>query len=302
MQDAPGTSFHYRSSDGLVLHAALHGSADDGRRPVVCLPGLTRNARDFAGLARHLAAEAPIPRRVIVFDYRGRGLSQYDADWRRYTLGVEMQDVLDGLAALGIDEADFVGTSRGGLLMHLIAAARPGLIGAAVLNDVGPELGREGLAQIKTYLTRPQEPAPRDFPEAAARQRAVHGEAFPALNAEDWVRLAHALYRERNGSLALDFDLALVHSLEALAPEGPLPELWPQFEMLAAVPLLVIRGENSRLLTGETLAEMERRKPDLEAIAVTGQGHAPLLETAELPAHIADFLRRNGDVLRRSTG
>jgi pimeloyl-ACP methyl ester carboxylesterase len=276
----------YSAPDGLKLHARVYGKESRDKTSVVCLPGLTRNCRDFHQLALMLAAE----RQVVAFDYRGRGQSSYDPDWKNYQLPVETADVLAGLVALGVENAVFIGTSRGGLIIHFIAVARPSLIKAAVLNDIGPVLDGEGLAHIRAYLERA--PKPKSVDDAVAIQRAVHGNAFPALAAADWERMVGALYREENGAIVTDFDPQLLNTLKGMDLNKPLPELWPQFEAMRNVPLLVIRGQNSKLLSAATLAEMARRHPDCRTVTVEGQGHAPLLETGTLPDQIKGFIAR----------
>jgi pimeloyl-ACP methyl ester carboxylesterase len=274
----------YSAPDGLRLHARLYGAPREDRLTLVCLPGLTRNARDFHELALILAAD----RQVVAFDYRGRGLSAYDGDWRNYNLQVETADILAGLVALGIERGAFLGTSRGGLIIHLIAAMRPSVLKAVVLNDVGPVLDGEGLAHIRAYLERA--PKPSSFADAVAIQRAAHGNAFTALQSADWERMAKAIYRDENGTPVADFDPKLLRTLKDFDLNRPLPDLWPQFEGLKGVPLLAIRGGNSKLLSAATLAEMARRHPDCRPATVEGQGHAPLLETGDLPSLIADFI------------
>lgn len=288
--DTGFSDFFYSAQDGLKLHARIYGEAGHERWPVVCLPGLTRNAGDFHELALRLFGDPEKPRQIICFDYRGRGGSAYDPDWRNYNIGVEAQDIVEGLTQLGVTEAAFIGTSRGGLIMHVLAVMRPDLFKAAVLNDIGPVIEVAGLAYIRTYLENARQPA--DFIEAVAIQKAVHGEAFPALMDADWQRFVRAVYREEKGILVADFDPALLNTVRAMDLDKPLPDLWPQFEALAGVPVLAIRGANSRLLSTQTLEEMGRRHPCLEAITVDGQGHAPLLEMAGLPDAIADFLDR----------
>lgn len=281
-------SHFYQSADGLRLHIRIHGALDGRRLPVVCLPGLTRNARDFEGLAEFLIDEAPSPRPVVAFDYRGRGLSDYDPEWRNYNPSVETQDVLTGLATLGIDRAAFIGTSRGGLILHLLANKHPEMLEALVLNDVGPELGLKGLAQIRQYLLNPKQPS--DWPDAVSVQQAIHGPAFPALSQAAWERFARALYRERDGKPVPDFDPALVRTLVDLDLSKPLPHLWLQFEALKPMPLLVIRGENSKVLESQTVAAMSERHPSMRSVTAFGQGHAPLLDTEVLAKEIGDLV------------
>ena len=282
--------FHYGSPDGLRLHARVYGAAIEGRAPAVCLPGLTRNARDFHDLALHLSRDAHAPRKVVAFDYRGRGLSEYDRNWKNYDPLVEAADVMAGLVALGIERAAFIGTSRGGLITFAIAAMRPGLIKAAVLNDIGPVSDGAGLAQIRGYLERA--PKPRDMAGAIAIQRSAQAADFPALTDADWERAGRACFRDERGHPVADFDPALLNTLKRIDLNRPLPTLWPQFLGLRNVPVMAIRGENSRLMSADTLQEIARRHPDIQTLTVAGQGHAPFLETAGLPEKISAFLEK----------
>jgi pimeloyl-ACP methyl ester carboxylesterase len=277
----------YTSRDGLDLHVKAYGASQTGRLPVVCLPGLTRNSRDFHELALFLSS-GDAGRPVYAFDYRGRGLSAYDREWRNYNLAIEAQDVLDGMVALGIEKAAFIGTSRGGLIVHLLAAMRPTVLAAAVLNDIGPVIEGAGFAQIRAYLERA--PQPSTLAEAIELQKSIHAPAFPALSEADWERMSRAIYRVDDGRPRADFDPNLVRTVTGVDLDRPLPDMWPQFEALRQIPVMVIRGANSRLLSADTMAEMQRRDPQVEAIEVPGQGHPPLLETGDLPAQIADFL------------
>jgi pimeloyl-ACP methyl ester carboxylesterase len=284
------SDFFYTAPDGLDLHARVYGQANSGRWPVVCLPGLTRNARDFHELALYLSTHAANPRKVIAFDYRGRGQSAYDPDISHYNVGVEAGDVLAGLAALNIEEAAFIGTSRGGLIIHVLGMMRPAVLKTIVFNDIGPVIEAAGLAHIQSYLER--DPTPKTRVQATAAQRGVHGKDFSALAGADWDRMVWALYRETDGGLVPDFDPHLVDTVASLDLTQPLPDLWPQFEALAAIPLLAIRGANSRLLSIDTLQQMREHHSMMETITVEGQGHAPFLDTGSLPNHIAAFLDR----------
>lgn len=291
MSSSEGFSdFFYSAPDGLRLHARVYGDANAGPWPVVCLPGLTRNARDFHELALHLSARAEAPRKVVAFDYRGRGQSAYDADVGHYNVGVEAGDILAGLAALEIEAAAFIGTSRGGLIIHVLGMMQPAILKALVFNDIGPVIEAAGLAHIKSYLERT--PNPRTLAEAVAAQRSVHGQDFSALTDVDWERMVRALYRETDQGLLPDFDPKLVDTVAGLDLTQPLPALWPQFDALAAIPLLTIRGANSRLLSTDTLRQMQEHHSMMKTITVEGQGHAPFLETGDLPDAIAAFLDR----------
>lgn len=290
MRQAGYEDFHYSSTDGLKLYARIYGERNPSALPAICLAGLTRNAADFHDLALYLARHPNTPRQVIAFDYRGRGRSAYDRDWQNYNVVIESGDILAGLAAMGIEHGAFIGTSRGGLIIHVLAAMRPAVLKAVVLNDIGPVVEGAGLAQIRAYLERA--PKPRTFAEAIEISRAAQKDNFPALTNADWERMARAFYREENGTLVADFDPALLNTMTSIDLNKPLPQMWPQFEGLRGLPVLAVRGENSKLLAAETLEEMARRHPGMETVTVEGQGHAPLLETGDLPERIAAFLER----------
>ena len=285
----------FSAPDGLRLHARDYGRsnrlAHPDRMPVVCLPGLTRNCRDFHRLALTLSRDAEEPRRVVAFDYRGRGRSERDPGGTSYTLPVETEDVLAGMSALGLAEAAFIGTSRGVLIIHMLAAMRPGAISAAVFNDAGPVIEGTGLVQIRARLERM--PAPKDWPDAARLLREAQGKSFPLLDEQDWKEMARAVFAERNGRILADHDPALTRQLKGLDLNTPLPTLWPQFDGLKRTPLMTIRGENSDLLSDDTVREMARRHPGMTVVLAGGQGHPPLLHLDRLDAKIAAFLRAN---------
>jgi pimeloyl-ACP methyl ester carboxylesterase len=275
----------YSAQDGLRLHLRDHGGPD-GRTPVVCLPGLARTAEDFDSLARHLSRE----RRTVALDYRGRGLSDRDSQWNNYDLMVESADILSVLAAAGIGEAIIVGTSRGGLHAMLLAAVRPTLLRGVVLNDIGPVLESKGLARIRGYVGKL--PQPRSWSDATALAKSVMGAQFTGLNEVDWETYARLTFEEKDGQFQPRYDANLMRPLAELDLEAPLPQLWPQYEGLAHVPVLGIRGENSDLLSPETFAAMAARHPRFESLVVPGQGHAPLLLDEETIERIAGFVRK----------
>ncbi|TIU89871.1 MAG: alpha/beta hydrolase, partial [Mesorhizobium sp.] len=169
-------------------------------------------------------------------------------------------------------------------------ALKPAVLKAVVLNDIGPVIEAEGLAHIRSYLDRA--PKPKTFAEAVDAQRRVHGADFPVLTDIDWARMVRAICRETEAGWVPDFDPALVDTLAGIDFSKPFPDLWAKFDALAGVPLLAIRGGNSKLLSALTLEEMGRRHPGMETITAEGQGHAPFLETGNLPREIADFLDR----------
>lgn len=286
------TSRFFPAPDGLQLHARDYAPAtgETARLPVVCLPGLSRNGRDFHAFALLLSQDAVSPRRVVALDYRGRGLSARDANPANYTVATECGDVVAACAALGIPRALFVGTSRGGLILHVLAAVQPDLIAGAVLNDIGPEIEAAGLKEISDYLAERSEPA--SFAAAADALARLHGPTFPALTRADWLDMAEALYRKEDGRIVADHDPKLADQFQAIDFTRPLPTLWPQFSLLAQRPLLAIRGEHSRLFSKETLARMAAHGPNVETLTAQGQGHAPLLHRADLFPRIRAFLDR----------
>lgn len=279
---------YFSARDGLKLHARRYGAHSENRgrvRPVLCLPGLTRNGRDFHDLAVALSSDPTSPRDVYTLDYRGRGLSAFDPDWRNYAVPIEMLDVLDFITVAGLESVAVIGTSRGGLISMIMAAARPAVIGALVLNDIGPVVERAGLARISAYVGRV--PLPNSWGDATKLVRDLNKRAFTTVSDQEWEAVARQMYNERNGRPAPGYDPKLSNSLSVL--DGPMPSLWPQFEALRRIPLLVLRGANSDLLSPETVEEMRRRHANFSAITVPNQGHAPLLKDAPTIGAIQAF-------------
>lgn len=282
-------SRHIAAPDGLLLHARVYGSPVDPGLPVVCLPGLSRNAADFDPIARALAAGASgCKRRVLAIDYRGRGGSDRDTDWRNYSIPVENADIVALLTACEISEAIFIGTSRGGMHIMALAANRPTFIRGAVLNDIGPVIEAKGLARIRHYLRHLS--APSSLADGIDYLKKTMSAQFAGLSEADFVAHARASFEKPDGGYGLTFDQSLVKPFEAINLDEPLPPSWPLFDALIDVPLLVIRGSNSDVLSAETLAEMTRRHPSCETYIVEGQGHAPLLYDEASIARIASFI------------
>jgi pimeloyl-ACP methyl ester carboxylesterase len=284
---APRISRFITAADGLRLHVREYGDRGARRLPVVCLPGLSRTAEDFEVLAAALASNAAAPRRVLAVDYRGRGLSEHDRNPKNYAIPVELADVIAVLVALGAAPAVIVGTSRGGLIAMALAAHRPGAVAGAVLNDIGPVIEAQGLKRIKSYVGKL--PEPRTFEEGADILRRIAGDQFPALTAADWLKAAKRGWREQDGRLVPTYDPALAHNLAALGPDRPIPAMWPQFDALGRVPVMVIRGANSDILSSETVDAMKARHPGMEVVVIPDQGHAPLLVEPDIIARIRQF-------------
>ncbi|SCZ30418.1 alpha/beta fold hydrolase [Afifella marina] len=285
-----GRVLYVKAQDGLKLALRLYGDWQSPALPLVCLPGLSRNGRDFGRLAQFFSTHADTPRLVAALDYRGRGLSGYDPDWTHYTPMVEADDVLAVTTALGIERAILVGTSRGGIISMILGAMRPGLIAGVVLNDIGPKIEGTGLARIKNYLSNMR--TPRSMAEAEKIVRQIAGHSFTALSDDDWRAYTHALFVERDGAIKPDYDPKLLKSVATLDLEEAVPTLWPQFDSLRHVPLLSIRGENSDLLSAATVEEMAWRHPGMERLTVEGQGHAPLLRDQPTLDRMVAFARR----------
>jgi pimeloyl-ACP methyl ester carboxylesterase len=281
-------SLFVTAPDGLRLHARSYGSALAPGLPVVCLPGLARTAADFHALAVGLSADASQPRRVVVVELRGRGGSEYDRNFENYALPVELADVSAVLTALEIAPAVFVGTSRGGLITMLLAAARPTVLTGAVLNDVGPVIEPKGLMRIKGYLGKL--PEPRSYDEGAEILRRLSDAQFPNFDGEDWVRFAERTWKSEGGRLVPNYDVGIAKTLENMDFERPLPALWDQFDALRHVPVMVIRGANSDILSPATVNAMQARRPDLDVVEVPDQGHAPLLEEPDMIRRIGNFI------------
>jgi pimeloyl-ACP methyl ester carboxylesterase len=280
---------HYTARDGLRLYARHYPAPGSRLRPVICLAGLTRNSRDFHDVASAMSSPAqPHPRHVYALDYRGRGRSAYDPDWRNYQVLNELLDVLDFMTIAGLADAAVIGTSRGGILAMIMAAVRPGSIGAAVLNDIGPLIEREGLLRIISYVGRV--PLPATWQEAGELARSMNQRQFPAIPDTMWESIARQWYTDEDGRPAHGYDQSLNKTASIL--DGPLPELWPQFRALSRMPAMVLRGEASDILSAATAARMQREHPDLTLLTVAGQGHAPLLRDQASILAILDFLAR----------
>jgi pimeloyl-ACP methyl ester carboxylesterase len=284
-----GRSIFVSAPDGLSLHVREHGAATAPGMPVVCLPGLTRSTADFDDLARALAASKP-SRRVIALDSRGRGRSAYDPNPKNYTPAVELTDLLAVLNVINISQAVFVGSSRGGILTMLLAPIHPEMIAGAVLHDIGPVIESQGVARIKSYVGKLR--LPQNLQEGAVALRELFGTQFPKLTAAQWLGAAERTWNVQAGKPVQMYDPDLAESLADFDVEHPLPPLWDEFDALACVPVLVIRGANSDILSPATIGEMQARHRNLEVIEVADQGHVPLLDTPELIDPIAAFIRR----------
>jgi pimeloyl-ACP methyl ester carboxylesterase len=286
---AAGRSLFVTAQDGLRLHVCAYGARASGALPVVCLPGLARTAADFESLAATLSSD----RQVLAIDYRGRGRSDYDHNPANYNLQVELADLLAVLTALGIGRAIFIGTSRGGILTMLLAVARPTAIAGCVLNDIGPVIELSGLLRIKSYVGKLRQPT--SFGEAADVLQHRFGSHFPKWGDADWLAFARQTFKEANGRIVADYDIKLATILDGVTPERPLPPLWKEFDALARLPVMVVRGTNSDILSAATVEAMRARRSSLDVVEVTDEGHAPRLTDPQTASRIAAFVSSYDD-------
>jgi len=289
---------HYLSKDGLKLYYREYGS---GERTIVCLPGLTRNSKDFHDLAVHLASRY----RVICPDFRGRGQSQRDPNWKNYNVITYNTDVQWLLDAAKVDSAIFIGTSLGGLVTMTLAYLAPQKIQAVVLNDVGPEIDPAGIARILSYAGR--RTATKCWQEAAEQARANYSVAFENVPASFWEAFVRRSYRENSeGFPEPDVDPKVGDALRSASRAGKFlkvfnaiglfrkirgvpVDVWESFRAVT-MPCLVLRGASSDILTEGIVEKMKAVNPGLVTVTIPHRGHAPLLDEPESLAAIDSFL------------
>ena len=282
--------FTWKSQDGLTLAGKewrpAAAKTDRPKIPVLCLPGLSRNTRDFNDIAASLQK---CGHRVIALDYRGRGASQWDSEWKNYTLPVEQGDIIRAIDKLELERFAVLGTSRGGLhalLMGQVYSADRMV--AVIFNDIGPHIEISALMRIARSLERPMQYPSLDAVITDLRQSLQ--DQFPAFGKEDWLKLTGQLATENDGHATFDYDPALAKQLQGLDEDTPQPNLWLHYEKLTNRPVLILRGEFSDILRVETASEMIERNELAELHTVSAQGHAPMLWDIETQLTIRDFL------------
>jgi pimeloyl-ACP methyl ester carboxylesterase len=276
----------YVCQDNLTLYYRDYGPHNAKRAALLCLLGLTRNSKDFHDLAARYADE----RRVVCPDYRGRGRSEYDPDWRRYNARVLLGDIQQLLAATNPHKVVIVGTSLGGLLAMGLAVAEPRVLAGVVLNDFGPDIEYDGLGKIVDWISRDR---PQPDYETAAGYLKKHASRIGVRNDEGWLKLAHNTWHTgADGRLHFDCDLNLVRPVAELVDSrgAGMADLWPMFRALYPIPTTLLRGENSDLLSPDTVLRMIEVKPDLHYVGVPGAGHVPQLDEPESLETIDDLL------------
>lgn len=281
-------SIYFTARDGLRLYGRHYPAEEVKGHPVLCLPGLTRNSKDFHTIALYLSGLPTGARHVYTVDYRGRGRSEWAADWKEYNVHTECLDVLDFMTVKGLERAHVIGTSRGGIISMVMGLIRPAALASVTLNDIGPVIERDGLMRIVGYVGHV--PLPANWGEAQALVRDLNRAQFPAVTDETWMEVARAWFNDENGMPSSGYDPRLANSISMTNLDQGIPTMWPQFESLGKVPLLAIRGENSDILSTTTHAAMADKHPAMESLVVPQQGHAPLLMDEPTLAAIAAFL------------
>jgi pimeloyl-ACP methyl ester carboxylesterase len=276
---------YWNSSDGLRLHYRDYAGPAD-QPPILCLPGLTRNARDFEPVANRLAGKW----RIIAVEFRGRGQSQHDSNPANYAPKTYAADVLKLLDQLGIADAVFFGTSLGGLVTMLMSVTDPERIAGALINDIGPVVEPAAIERLRKYVGKGGRWS--SWAEAGKAAAAINGQAFPHYSASDWEAFARRSCSERpDGSIQPDYDMAIG---QAFARNSGAPEFdpWTLLDGLAGKPVLIVRGETSDLFSAATAERMLELLPKAELVSLAGIGHAPVLDEPQAVAGIDRLLAR----------
>ncbi|MGZ8311688.1 MAG: alpha/beta fold hydrolase [Allosphingosinicella sp.] len=276
---------YWWSNDGLRLHYRDY-AGDTSRPPILCIPGLTRNARDFEGVAERLSGDW----RVICVDLRGRGESAYAKDPMTYVPLTYLQDLEALIRELALERLVLFGTSLGALMTMLLSMSDSGRIAGALLNDIGPELEQRGLDRIRSYVGRAQN-WPTWLHAARSLSEAQH-DRYPHWEIDDWLVFAKRLCRLTSGGrILLDYDMRIAEPFKLPGGEVGV-DLWPAFRSLAGTPTLLVRGELTDLLSEDTVRKMQAEHPGLELVIVPRVGHAPTLDEPEAQAAIDALLAK----------
>lgn len=260
---------YWMSADGLKLHYRLY-PGDESLLPVLCFPGLTRNARDYDALAARLAGR----RQVIAVEFRGRGRSEYAKDPMTYVPATYVADVQALLAERGIGRFVAIGTSLGGIVTMLLAQAGAP-IAAALLNDVGPEIEAAGLSRIRGYVGKGS--SCPTWMHAARTLAEGNGDVYPDWEIEDWLAMAKRLYRlTSSGRIVLDYDLKIAEPFRTPGNEAG-ADMWAALSALRDTPTLIVRGGRSDVLSQPVGERMLAALDQAELVTLPGVGHAPTL-------------------------
>jgi len=282
------TEHEVMASDGLRLYYRKY-SGDPQRTAVLCLPGLTRNCRDFEDLAPHIGSSSQ--RSVYTPDFRGRGRSECDANWQNYRPEVYLRDALTLMDAEQLSHVVVIGTSLGGIVGMFMASLFRARVAGLVLNDIGPELEVAGMVRIASTAgtARPV----TTWEDAAADARVGHAHAYPDFSDSDWMAFARRVYREDAlGRIIRDVDPNVGRAMRESSggTNGAVPNFWSTFDSLKGLPILCLRGELSDLLSADTVARMKAHHVDMQDREILHRGHAPTLDEPESRAAIDAFL------------
>jgi pimeloyl-ACP methyl ester carboxylesterase len=274
---------YWESADGLRLHYRDY-AGPASRSPLIFMPGLTRNVRDFEPVADMLGGK----RRMLAIEFRGRGESGYAKDPMSYAPATYAQDVDALIRRLGLKGFILLGTSLGGIVAMLLAASWKEKLKGVILNDIGPEIGATGLERIRGYVGQG-----RNFEtwmHAARAMSEAQGDIYPSFGLNEWLRFAKRTCKlTSNGRIVFDYDMKISEPFKQAGGEAG-ADLWPLFEGLAGVPLLILRGETSDILEQPAAAKMLKKHKGAQLVNISGVGHAPSLDEADAQTAIREFL------------
>lgn len=276
----------FQAEDDVSIYYRVYGEAGPMKAPLLCLGGLTRNSKDFHPIARELSQY----RRVICMDFRGRGRSGYDPNWRNYNVETYVNDILDLLYSIDVHRVIVLGTSLGGVCAMALGATAPTMLAGVVLNDVGPNISQAAQARIMGYVGVDVRMA--DYDAAAAALKAQFASHYPGIDENHWRFMAECTFVPDPvaGDLRLDYDLKIADALREQMKE-PAVDLWPLFQSLAAIPTMVVRGELSDVLDQETFQRMAKEKPGVHQLLIPNRGHVPLPHEEPFAAELEDFMQ-----------
>ncbi len=279
------TDEYFTNPDGLKQHYRDYNRAGEDAPVVLCMPGLTRNARDFEAIAEHLSDRC----RVICVEQRGRGFSDWDPMPSRYRPVTYVADMMALLKHLGVGKVIAIGTSLGGLMTIMIQAMHPGTLMAAVINDIGPDIDPKGIDRIKSYVGKGT--PPQTWQEAIDAVKTANAGVYPNFTEEDWRWYTGNLYDDLDGKPALMYDPAISQNFDSDETQAA-PDLWPFFQAMYSIPVVALRGGLSDILSAETLERMAEKHPDLVPVTVDGIGHVPLMNEPKCMKAIDDLVAR----------
>jgi len=261
---------YYYSHDGLKLYYRDYNAKQSHKTPLLCLHGLTRNSKDFHRLAVHFSKD----RRVVSLDIRGRGKSEYDPNYVNYQIPTYVQDVLGFLAHENIPQVTAVGTSMGGLIAMAIGAINPNIFNGIILNDIGPEIDQKGIERISKLVSNTR--ILKDWAQTISGVSILNTALFPDYSNQEWERFVRNSFREQDdGTIVADYDQAIGRAMTESSNNGVPVDLWPMYRALHNIPILTLRGENSDILSSETLRKMAESHPKFTALTVPNRAHVP---------------------------